>query len=116
MPRPKKIRKKKSFMFTSRHYSFIGTLSIVLAVCSLIGLFTAILLSSYNGGRNSGRYGGVGLFRKSQGERYIYLGAEACGGTQPARYYNMDTSDIMGDVVGKCTVKDMSYPQSGSTK
>ena len=62
MPRPKKIRKKKSFMFTSRHYSFIGTLSIVLAVCSLIGLFTAILLSSYNGGRNSGRYGGVGLF------------------------------------------------------
>ena len=62
MPRPKKIRKKKSFMFTSRHYSFIGTLSIVLAVCSLIGLVTAILFSSYNGGKARGGYGGVGLF------------------------------------------------------
>ncbi len=62
MPRPKKIRKKKSFMFTSRHYSFIGMLSIVLAMCSLIGMFTAILLSSYNGGKARGGYGGVGLF------------------------------------------------------
>ncbi|MBQ7562842.1 MAG: hypothetical protein IJT16_02505 [Lachnospiraceae bacterium] len=58
----KPIRKKKSFMFTSRHYSFIGTLAIVLAVCSLAGLIIAILISYFHGGKTERHFGGVGLF------------------------------------------------------
>ena len=58
----KPIRKKKSFMFTSRHYSFIGMLSILLAVCSLIGLIISILISYLNGGETETHFGGVGFF------------------------------------------------------
>ncbi|HAG68452.1 MAG TPA: hypothetical protein DCL38_00600 [Lachnospiraceae bacterium] len=62
MPRPKKIRKKKSFMFTSRHYSFIGNLSVVLALSSLAGMITAILISGFGGKDPAASYGGVGFF------------------------------------------------------
>ncbi|MBQ8970095.1 MAG: hypothetical protein IJ073_02125 [Lachnospiraceae bacterium] len=60
--RRKPIRKKKSFMFTSRHYSFIGTLGIILAVCSLTGLLAAILISYLHGGNTEVHVGGVGFF------------------------------------------------------
>ena len=62
MPKPKKIKKKKSFMFTTRHYSFTGILSIVLAVISLAGLILSILIAYYNGGDVDVHYGAVGLF------------------------------------------------------
>ena len=62
MPRPKKIKKKKSFMFTSRHYSFIGNLSLILAASSLIGLIAAILVSYFHKGNMGRSFGSVGFF------------------------------------------------------
>ena len=42
MGKPAKIRKKKSFMFTTRHYSFMSILGIVLTVRSLLKIRTYI--------------------------------------------------------------------------
>ncbi len=62
MPRPKKIHKKKSFMFTSRHYSFIGNIGLVLAVSSFAGLIAAVTKAYLNGGRTERTIGLVGIF------------------------------------------------------
>ncbi len=62
MPRPKKIRKKKSFMFTSRHYSFIGNLAMLLAVCSFVGFFGAVFTAYMNVEKGGKGIGSVGLF------------------------------------------------------
>ena len=62
MPRPKKIRKRKSFMFSSRHYSMTSIISFVMGVCSIAGLIGSILLSFSEKGRPPVHLGGVGLF------------------------------------------------------
>ncbi|MFT3983421.1 MAG: DUF6142 family protein [Lachnospiraceae bacterium] len=62
MAKPKKIKKKKSFMFSSRHQSEIGILSLVLGVVSLGGMAGAILVSFLGRGETALRLGGVGLF------------------------------------------------------
>lgn len=62
MPRPKKIRKKKSFMFTSRHYSMLSMLSVSVGLCSVAGLIGAILISFGEKGKPPVHLGGVGLF------------------------------------------------------
>ncbi|MCR5734576.1 MAG: DUF6142 family protein [Lachnospiraceae bacterium] len=62
MPKPKKIKKKKSFMFTTRHYSFTGILSFALAVISILGLIFSVLIAYHNGGSVDDHYGAVGLF------------------------------------------------------
>lgn len=62
MPRPKKIRKRKSFMFSSRHYSMTSIISFVMGVCSIAGLIGSILLSFSEKGRPPMHLGGVGLF------------------------------------------------------
>lgn len=62
MPRPKKIRKRKSFMFTSRHYSMTSIISFAMGVCSLAGLIGSILMSFSLKGKPPVHLGGVGLF------------------------------------------------------
>ncbi|MCR4923076.1 MAG: hypothetical protein K5931_03625 [Lachnospiraceae bacterium] len=62
MPRPKKIKKKKSFMFTTRHYSFTGILSLFLALFSFVSFAGAVLVSYYSKGNVDIHFGGVGLF------------------------------------------------------
>ena len=62
MPRPKKIRKKKSFMFTSRHYSMLSIVSVSVGLCSIAGLIGAILISFGEKGEPPVHLGGVGLF------------------------------------------------------
>ena len=62
MSRPKKIRKKKSFMFTSRHYSMFSIVSASVGLCSLAGFVGAILMSFHEKGRPPVHLGGVGLF------------------------------------------------------
>ena len=62
MPRPKKIRKKRSFMFTSRHYSMTSIIAFAMGVCSLAGLIGSILMSFGDKGKPPMHLGGVGLF------------------------------------------------------
>ncbi|MCR5507444.1 MAG: hypothetical protein K6F34_02030 [Lachnospiraceae bacterium] len=62
MPKPKKIRKKKSFMFTSRHYSMTSIIAFSMGVCSLAGLIGSIMLSFSKKGHPPVHIGGVGLF------------------------------------------------------
>lgn len=62
MPKPKKIRKKRSFMFTSRHYSMTSLISFTMGVCSIAGLIGSILMSFGEKGKPPVHLGGVGLF------------------------------------------------------
>ena len=62
MGRPAKIRKKKSFMFTTKHYSFMSILGTAIGVLCL-GVAIVMLIFSYrNEGTVDAGYGGVGLF------------------------------------------------------
>lgn len=62
MPRPKKIKKKKSFMFTTKHQSFNGLISLVVGIISIIALIACIAVSFSNRGELLQRFGGVGFF------------------------------------------------------
>ncbi len=52
---------KKSFMFTTRHHSRNGIISVILGAVSLVGLIAAIILSFANRGVTPARLGGAGL-------------------------------------------------------
>ncbi len=62
MPRPKKIRKKKSFMFTSRHYSMLSVVAAAMGLFSIAGLVLSVLVSFSEKGNPPVHIGGVGLF------------------------------------------------------
>ncbi|MBO4901979.1 MAG: hypothetical protein J5518_04240 [Lachnospiraceae bacterium] len=62
MPKPKKIKKKKSFMFTTKHQSENGVLSCVIAVVSLLAMISCIIFSFTHRGEVPGKLGGVGMF------------------------------------------------------
>lgn len=62
MPKPKKIHKKRSFMFTSRHYSMTGLISLAMGLSSLAGLIGSIFVSFNEKGNPPVHLGGVGLF------------------------------------------------------
>ncbi len=85
MGKPRKIRKKKSFMFTTRHYSFMSIMGILIFVLTSV-VTTAAVVNSYKlSGNVDIGYGGVGLFSAllnligiicavvSLGERDIYI-------------------------------------------
>ena len=79
MGKPVKIRKKKSFMFTTKHYSFMSVMGIVLGVINVF-FGVAMVTESVDAG-----YGSAGLFSvflsiigiicgiRSLGERDTYI-------------------------------------------
>ncbi|MBR6160109.1 MAG: hypothetical protein IKQ40_07375 [Lachnospiraceae bacterium] len=87
MGKPVRIHKKKSFMFTTRHYSFMSIIGILIGVvCAAVG--TALVIYSYNNaGSVAVSYGSIGMFSVilsitglicgtvSLGERDIYRSA-----------------------------------------
>jgi hypothetical protein len=85
MGKPVKIRKKKSFMFTTRHYSFMSIMGIMLAVICALCVAAMIFISYQNAGAVDIGFGGVGLFSVflnvigiacaiiSLGERDVYI-------------------------------------------
>ncbi len=85
MGRPAKIRKKKSFMFTTRHYSFMSIMGILLGVLCVGVVVTMVVHSYYNAGQVEEGFGAIGLFSVitniigilcgvvSLGERDIYI-------------------------------------------
>jgi len=62
MGKPAKIRKKKSFMFTSKHHSFNGVLGLVIAICTLIIGILLVVYSYGQAGRVATDFGMIGLF------------------------------------------------------
>lgn len=62
MPRPVKIRKKKSFMFTTKHHSFTGILGGVIAIVSITALCFCVYSSFMGKGVGNEKLGTIGLF------------------------------------------------------
>ena len=62
MSKPKKIHKRKSFMFTSRHYSMMSIISFAMGIASLSGMIASILVAFSKKGAPPVHIGGVGLF------------------------------------------------------
>ena len=62
MPKPVKIKKAKSFMFTTKHHSFSGVMGCVLAVISIAVLTGTIYLAFENAGKSTVMMGAQGLF------------------------------------------------------
>ena len=61
MGRPVKIRKKKSFMFTTRHYSFMSIVGIALGLLCLGVVITSVVHSYNNAGNIGVGFGTIGL-------------------------------------------------------
>ena len=87
MGKPVRIHKKKSFMFTTRHYSFMSIAGILIGIiCAIIGV-TLVIYSYKNAGNVGINYGSIGIFSLllsiigaifgtvSLGERDIYRSA-----------------------------------------
>lgn len=62
MPKPVKIKKKKSFMFTTKHHSFLGVLGAILCILSLFTLCWCVYMSFVNRGHIGNNFGAVGFF------------------------------------------------------
>ncbi len=62
MGKPDKIRKKKSFMFTTRHYSFMSIIGILIGLFCALVIAAMVLFSYRNAGNVQVSFGGVGLF------------------------------------------------------
>ena len=85
MPKLKKIKKKKSFMFSSRHQSDVGVMSLLLGLASFAGMIACVIVSFAGRGETALRLGAVGMFAAvadvvgivagfiSLGERDIFL-------------------------------------------
>ena len=62
MGKPVRIRKKKSFMFTTRHYSFMSIMAILIGVVCILSVAAMVVVSYQNAGKVDTGFGGVGLF------------------------------------------------------
>ena len=62
MGKPAKIRKKKSFMFTTRHYSFLSVMGIVIGVLCICVIAASVVSSYGSSGKIDIGFGGIGLF------------------------------------------------------
>lgn len=62
MPKPVKIKKKKSFMFTTKHHSFLGVLGAVVAVITAATAVFVVYESFMNRGKTTANLGGMGMF------------------------------------------------------
>ena len=62
MPKPVKIKKAKSFMFTTKHHSFSGVMGCVSCLISIGVMVSSIYLSFRNAGRISVAIASTALF------------------------------------------------------
>ena len=62
MPKPKQIKKAKSFMFTTRHHSFSGVLGCIIGTVSVVVLAFSILIAYNNKGISDVKMGSEALF------------------------------------------------------
>lgn len=62
MPRPIKIKKPKSFMFTTKHHSFAGAMGCVVCVISIVVLVGSIYMAYIHRGTSSILMGSEAFF------------------------------------------------------
>lgn len=62
MPKPAKIKKAKSFMFTTKHHSFLGVMGCIACVISATVMIYGIYYAYLDAGKSSVGIGGAGLF------------------------------------------------------
>lgn len=62
MPKPVKIKKPKSFMFTTKHHSFAGWMGCISGIISIGVFLSAVYLAFINKGRSSVSIGGAAFF------------------------------------------------------
>lgn len=62
MPKPAKIKKSKSFMFTTKHHSFSGVMGCIACVVSISVMVYGIYYAYLDAGRLSVSIGGMALF------------------------------------------------------
>lgn len=62
MPKPVKIKKKKSFMFTTKHHSFQGVLGAFIACLTFASLIFVTYESFFYRGKATEKLGSVGMF------------------------------------------------------
>ena len=62
MPKPVKIKKPKSFMFTTKHHSFSGVMGVVVCVISILVMTGGIYMAFINKGKSNVTMGAEGLF------------------------------------------------------
>ena len=85
MGKPVKIHKKKSFMFTTRHYSFMSLMGVAVGIVCVVSGIVMLVQSFREAGNIHRGYGGAGLFcaalcvigiicgARSLNERDIYI-------------------------------------------
>lgn len=61
MGRPAKIRKKKSFMFTTKHQSFTGIMGLVIAAITITATITIVINAFNLSGKAPVKYGIIGM-------------------------------------------------------
>lgn len=61
MARSVKIHKKKSFMFTTKHHSFAGWMSLTLGIFTMGVIITSVIYSYHEAGTLERRFGMIGL-------------------------------------------------------
>ena len=61
MGKPKKIKKKNSILFTTKHHSFNGIMGVVLLVMCLMITITSVMFSFHNRGDVSESFGYYGF-------------------------------------------------------
>ena len=62
MPKPAKIKKAKSFMFTTKHHSFSGVMGCIACVISISVMAYGVYYAYLDAGKSSVGIGGAGLF------------------------------------------------------
>ena len=62
MPRPVKIKKPKSFMFTTKHHSFSGVMGCIMCVISIVVMVVSIYLAFVNRGQSTVNNGSLAFF------------------------------------------------------
>ena len=62
MPKPVKIKKPKSFMFTTKHHSFSGVMGVVMCVISIIVLIGGIYMAFVHAGKSNVVMGAESFF------------------------------------------------------
>lgn len=62
MPKPVKIKKAKSFMFTTKHHSFSGVMGCVISCISIAVMSFSIYSAYANAGKSSASIASLALF------------------------------------------------------
>lgn len=61
MPKPVKIKKPKSFMFTTKHHSFSGIMGCIVCIISILVMIIGIYSAFINKGKSSLMIGSQGM-------------------------------------------------------